>query len=206
MADSISEWIGRLKSGDADAAQKLWMRYAEELVKLARNKLGNAPKCVADEEDVAQSVFSSICRGAAAGRFAEVKSRDELWWLLLTITKQKVVDYIRRETAQKRGTGMVQSESRLAAHGEGRGQFGLDNLVGASPTPEFLVTLQDEYERLLALLRDERLREIAISRIEGYTVPEIGAKLGIGIRAVERKLQLIRTKWAGEMSEFGRRP
>src|SRR4051794_14685985 len=100
MTDSISEWIGRLKTGDAEAAQNLWDRYAQALVKAARKKLGDVPRTVADEEDVAQSVFSSICRGAAAGRFSDVRSRDELWWLLLSTTTQKVVDHIRRELAQ----------------------------------------------------------------------------------------------------------
>ena len=32
MDESVSEWLGRLKSGEADAAQKLWNRYAQELV------------------------------------------------------------------------------------------------------------------------------------------------------------------------------
>jgi DNA-directed RNA polymerase specialized sigma24 family protein len=66
--------------------------------------------------------------------------------------------------------------------------------VGNTPTPEFLVMLQEQYEWLLALLPDNRLREVAASRIEGYTVAEIGARLAIGTRAVERKLQLIRSK------------
>ncbi len=184
-------------------AQRLWERYAQELVNLARKRLGNAPPGISDEEDVAQSVFASICRGAAAGRFADVKCRDELWWLLLTITKQKTVSYIRRESAQKRGPGRVQMESQLAANVKGSGRFVMDDLLGNVPTPEHLVMLDEEYERLLGLLRDDRLREIAIARVEGYTVAEIAAKLAIGKRAVERKLQLIRTKWIGELPEFG---
>jgi DNA-directed RNA polymerase specialized sigma24 family protein len=78
----------------------------------------------------------------------------------------------------------------------------LDDLVGQTPTPEFLAMLKEEYERLLSGLRDERLREIAISRVEGYTVAEIAAKLAIGKRAVERKLQLIRSKWAEELPDL----
>src|SRR4051812_2443690 len=100
MANSVSEWLVGLKSGEVEAAEQLWARYARQLVKLARLSLGDFPRVIADEEDVAQSVFSSVCRGAAAGRFAELKSRDELWWLLLSITKQKTVDHIRRESAQ----------------------------------------------------------------------------------------------------------
>ena len=52
---------------------------------------------------------------------------------------------------------------------------------------------------MLGLLRDDRLREIAVWRMEGYTVAEIAEQLGISVRAVERKLQLIRAKWAREL-------
>jgi DNA-directed RNA polymerase specialized sigma24 family protein len=199
MEDSISEWFRHLKTGDADAAQKLWKRYALALEDLARKRLNGLPKNMADEEDLALSVFSSICRGAAAGRFADVNSRDELWWLLLSITKQKTVDHIRRETAQKRGLGRVQSETGLAGGSEGSDQFKLDDLISPDPTPEFLVMLEEQFEGLLALLPDDRLRQIAIYRVEGYTVPEIAKKLGIGKRAIERKLQLIRSVWSSEL-------
>jgi hypothetical protein len=79
MADSISGWIRGLKPGDAEAAQNLSERYSQDLLKLAQSRAGDAPKTAADEEDVAESVFSSICRGAAAGRFVNLESRDDLW-------------------------------------------------------------------------------------------------------------------------------
>jgi RNA polymerase sigma factor (sigma-70 family) len=199
---SVSAWIGRLKSGEADAAQKIWDRYAKQLIALARRRLGNAPKSVADEEDVAQNVFRSICHGAAAGRFANLKNRDDLWWLLLMITQQKVVDHVRHEIAQKRGMGRVQSESRLNSAKGGSG-FALDHLIGQDPTPEFLVTLEEQNNRLLNMLRDDTLRRIAISRIEGYTVAEIAGQLGISVRAVERKLSLIRQQWDRELAKVG---
>src|SRR5262245_59310158 len=101
-ADSISEWLGQLKAGDAGAAQKLWSRYSGELLRIARQRLGRSPRGIADEEDIALSVFDSVFRGAAAGRFDQISTRDELWWLLLSITKRKAVDHIRREAAQRR--------------------------------------------------------------------------------------------------------
>lgn len=204
--DSVSGWIAGLKANDAQAAQELWNRYAFRLVDIARQKLGNAPKGIADEEDIAQSVFRSVCRGAAAGRFHAVNSRDELWWLLLAITKQKVANHVRRETAQKRGTGRVRSECALRANVDGNMGFMLDHLVGEEPTPDFLAMLEEQNRRLLGLLRDDRLRQIAISRIEGYTVPEIAAELAISTRTVERKLRLIRNKWSKDFTGADTRP
>ena len=197
--DSISEWFGRLKAGEAEAAQKLWNRYSGELLRFAKQRLSALPPSMADEEDVAQSVFGSIWRGATEGRFAEVTTRDELWWLLLGITKRKTVDHIRRETAQKRRRPQGAPDSQNDFSQQAAWQPSLNDLISSSPTPDFLVSLEDQYSRLLGLLRDDRLREIAILRIQGYTVAEIAQKMSIGQRAVERKLQLIREKWKSEL-------
>jgi DNA-directed RNA polymerase specialized sigma24 family protein len=196
---SVSTCIGHLKIGDLNAAQELWNRYASRLAEIARRKLRDAPVTIADEDDIAASVFRSVCRGAAAGRFADINNRDDLWWLLLAITKQKVVDQIRYESAQKRGRGNVRLEVDVSSSASGEPTFSLDDLVGDSPTPDLLVMLEEQSQRLLELLRDDRLRRIAVSRIEGYTVPEIADSLAVSARSVERKLQLIRKAWGREL-------
>src|SRR5262245_22272598 len=196
---SVSLWIQSLNSGELDAAQKLWDRYAGSLLHLAKAKLGDLPKSYADEEDIAQNVFASLCRGAAAGRLGDITNRDELWWLLLAVTRQKVASHVRRETTQKRGTGRVRTETALAADAGSTAGFTLDNLIGSDPSPEFLVMLNEQHQYLLSLLQGENLRQVARMRIEGYAVAEIAEKLGISHRAVERKLQIIRTKWADEL-------
>ena len=185
--NSISTWIAELKDGEAEAAQQLWERYATQLVELARQQLRDAPKGMADEEDVAQSVFWTLCRGAQNGRFQQLRKRDELWWLLLTITKHKAVDQIR------------QLETVRYEKDSGSEVFSLDQLVGDQPTPDFLVTLEEQNQRLLRQLRDDTLRRIALSRLAGYSVREIATDLSIGVRSVERKLQLIRSKWSKEL-------
>ena len=197
---SISHWIARLKAGDAKAAQELWRRFSVRLVDLARDKLSGVPKRVADEDDVVQGVFESLCRGAAMGRFQDVKNRDDLWWLLLAITKRKVVDYIRRETAQKRVVSRVQTETEPSANMQWNQHFALDDLVGPEPTPEYLAILDEEHRRLLDLLRNDRLRKIAVARIEGYTVVEIADDLAITARTVERKLRIIRSTWTKDFA------
>ncbi len=163
------------------------------------SELARARKSVADEEDVAQNVFFSLCRGAAAGRFEDVRNRDELWWLMLAMTRQKSIDLIRREKAKKRGGGKVHSESALVDGSHtGNGQR-LDQLIGDSLTPEYLVAFAEESRRLMGLLRDDELRKIAVSRIEGYTVSEIAAGLALSTRSIQRKLQLIRDAWTREL-------
>jgi RNA polymerase sigma factor (sigma-70 family) len=196
---SISHWVASLKAGEIEAVQRLWKRYRERLVVLARRRLNGAPIRVADEDDIAQSVFLSLCRGAAEGRFEDVKDRDDLWWLLLSLTKRKAVDLIRRESAQKRGAGRVQSEQvavGLSSHHPG---IQLDQLIGEDPTPDLLVMMEEQHRRLLGLLRDDHLRRIAVARIEGYTVAEIAKSLQVSTRSIERKLSLIRDVWTREL-------
>ncbi len=198
-AQSVSHWIAHLKDGNALAAQQLWDRYASRLVEYAHRRMKDSPKRVADEEDVAASVFQALCRGAAEGRFQNVKNRDDLWWILLAITKQKVVSHIRRETTQKRGAGWVRLQPVSNSDTDDGSGFTLDHLISNTPTPEFLVSLEEQHHRLLGLLRDDCLRQIAVFRIEGFTVPEIAVDLHLSKRSIERKLQLIRGVWSKEL-------
>src|SRR5690606_24104911 len=99
-------WITGLKQGDAEAVRRLWQRYSQSLVRVARQRLGAVARTAADEEDVALSAFWSLCEGAREGKLDEVCNRDDLWWMLLAITRRKAVSQVRRETAQKRGGWM----------------------------------------------------------------------------------------------------
>jgi DNA-directed RNA polymerase specialized sigma24 family protein len=194
---SVSRWICSLKTGEADAAQALWQRYKNRLVQLAKRRLERIPKRAADEDDIAQNVFISLCRGAAAGRFEDVKNRDDLWWVLLAITKQKSVDLVRREMAQKRGAGRVRFELGIGSSRGGR--LSLDQLISGKPGPEVLVVFEEQSRSLLESLRNDELRRIASSRIEGYTVEEIAVQMSVTTRTIERKLQLIRDAWTKEL-------
>jgi len=59
MEDSVSFWIEHLKQGNADAAGRLWDAYFQRLIGLARFRIGSFSRRMADEEDVALSVFDS---------------------------------------------------------------------------------------------------------------------------------------------------
>ncbi len=61
---SVTRWVGGLKAGDAEAVRQLWERYFADLVRLARARLRDAPRAVADEQAAALSAFDSLCRGA----------------------------------------------------------------------------------------------------------------------------------------------
>lgn len=201
MSGSITEWLGRLKAGEADAARLLWERYAHKLLAAARRKIPFHLRPVTDEDDIAQSVFAAFWNGADVGRLDALANRDDLWWYLLATTRTKIVDHVRAEAARKRGRGPVPLRRNIAAPDESEVQRRFQELVGSEPTPEFVVMLEEEHRRLLGLLRDDQLRSIASWRIEGFSIPEIAERLHIAPRSVTRKLALIRKTWANEVEQ-----
>jgi DNA-directed RNA polymerase specialized sigma24 family protein len=196
---SVTTWIGRLQAGDHAAAQPLWERYFLRLVGLARKKLGDAPRRAADEEDVALSAFDSFCRGAGGGRYPQLSDRDDLWRLLVMLTAHKALDLVRHEHSQKRGGGAVLDEGAFAAPADSAGAArGLEQIVGAEPTPEFAAQVAEEYRLRLEQLGDDELRTIAVAKMEGHSNEAIAARLGCAVSTVERRLALIRRTWEEE--------
>jgi len=193
---SVTQWIEDLKAGNRDeASRRLWGRYFTRLARLAQARLRDV-RGPADGEDVALSVFDSVFRGVAAGRFPDLGDRDDLWRLLVTITERKAIDLLRREGRAKRGGARVVGED---APPDGDAEGVLARVAGREPTPEFAALAAEECERLLRLLGDETLRSVAVRKLEGDANEEIARRLGCGLRTVERKLALIRTLWEAEV-------
>lgn len=194
LEPSISHWILGAKQGDSQAVGELWRCYFQRLVRLARRRLADVPRRVADEEDVALSAFASFCRAAQEGRFPDLTDRHDLWRLLITFTAQKAVDQARHQRRAKRGGGRVRGESALRQTTESGGDEGLAHVVGDAPTPEFSAMVAEECARLLDCLNDN-LRPVALAKMEDYTNQEIAVKLECSVTTVERSLRLIRKIW-----------
>jgi DNA-directed RNA polymerase specialized sigma24 family protein len=136
----------------------------------------------------------------AANRFTQLEGRDELWRLLVTITVRKAIDHVQRHGRLRRGGGRVLGEADLGAAGRDEPGHRLDWLASDEPTPELIVLLDEEYNRLFQLLPDTSHREVARLRLEGYTGEEIADRLGCNRRTVTRKLELIRRSWSESTS------
>jgi DNA-directed RNA polymerase specialized sigma24 family protein len=195
---SVTQWIGDLKAGGDAAAQQLWERYFDRLVRLAQSKLraGRRPGDAEDEEDAALSAFDSFCRGASRGRFPILTDRDDLWRLLVVLTVRKAIDQLHRLNAAKRGGGKVVGEANLPCSDAGDGPLG--RLVGSEPTPELAAEVVEQYLRLRDTLDGDTARQILDLRLEGYSREEIAERLGCAERTVTRKLNLIRRTWLRE--------
>ena len=194
---SVTCWLGQLQAGDPAAVQPLWQRYFQRLVGLARQKLRNAPRRVADEEDVALSAFDSFCRNAERGRFPQLLDRDGLWRLLMVLTARKAAHQIRDEQRLKRGGG-------VAIHGQTPEKSEEDSLLeqvlSSEPDPAFAAEVAERCQHLLRMLHDPELEAVALARMEGSSVEEIAGQLGYASRSIKRKLQLIRGLWEKELT------
>jgi DNA-directed RNA polymerase specialized sigma24 family protein len=189
---SITDCIDRLKAGDPAAAQQLWERYFQRLVRLARKHLQRRRARAADEEDVALSAFDSFCRGAEAGRFPRLDDRHNLWRLLVVLTARKASHLLRAEGRQKRGGKAVPSPEPTDS---GDAEAGLVQFLSREPAPEFAALMAEEYQQMLAKLGDSTLQTLVTWKMDGYTNEEIARMLDCSPRSVYRKLCVIRGLW-----------
>ena len=195
---SVTRFIQQLKANEDAALEALWERYFDRIIAVARQRLAAHPKRVADEEDIAAGVMDSLWRGAGRNRFPQLEDRDDLWRVLLTLTRQKVVDYLRHTYAKKRGGGEG-GEAALAGEHDSQ-PAGIDAVAGDAPDPAFVVLLDDHLQHLMECLPNNELRHIAQCRLEGESNQEIAERVGLGLRSIERKLHLIRECWTREKS------
>jgi DNA-directed RNA polymerase specialized sigma24 family protein len=195
---SVTRWIAGLRTGDDEAAQRIWERYYGRLVALARQKLQASPRRDADEEDVTQNAFHSFFQGIHRGRFPRVDDRDDLWRLLVVIAARKALDQLERERSRPK---VAAPAARARPDGEATGAAALTELIGDEPTPDFAAQVAEEYRLLLERLGDDSLRKVAVWKMEGHSNPEIADKLASSLRTVARKLEAIRAIWQAEARE-----
>ncbi len=185
---SITTQIAKLKDGDEQAAQRIWEVFFARVRGLAAKKLGGASRRVADEEDVAISAIHAMYEGARDGRFDRLENRDDLWQILCMITARKAALHWRKQKSRKEV-----GESVIAQRNPD-GDLGIDQIVAGRPDENFLEALDGKGDELLGML-DDRLREVALMKLQGHTNQEIGDKLGRSVKSVERYLAAIRQSW-----------
>lgn len=190
---SVTRLIQQLRQDDPEAAGRIWHRYFERLLPLARAKLKGLSHRAVDEEDLLVSVFDRFFEAAKGNRFAKLNDRDDLWQILLLLTDRKASDEYRAAGAQKRGAGAPTLDAQGLA-------IELSATADTEPGPEFVAMFNENLSRALDRLGETINREVAILRMEGYENNEIADRLGVSLSTVERKLRVIREIWQNEFS------
>jgi RNA polymerase sigma factor (sigma-70 family) len=183
VSQSITRLIRAVQDGHSSAVSPLLAVYFHRLVQLARKRLQNLPGLGGYDEDLALRSFHSVYqRLSDPSRPLDLAGRDDLWRLLATRTISRAIDLIRRHRP-----------------GEVPGGPDVEQLLTREPTPEEVAEEADECRRLLDLLDEPQLRQIALWKVEGYTNEEIAARLDCVPRTIERKVSRIRLLWKHEL-------
>ncbi len=182
--ESVSQWISQIREGDEQGLEKIWRRYYRNLISLARTAASQNPARFADEEDVVQSTLASFWLRVQEGRYPELHDRSGLWKLLISMTLTKL-----RAMSRKEGRRHELLQQKVAPQ----------QRLREEPSPAFAVEVAEQIEQLMARLKDEPLRRIALAKLEGFTNEEIAKQLDVSLATVERKLRLIRELWTSHL-------
>jgi RNA polymerase sigma factor (sigma-70 family) len=182
--------LERYRDGDEMAAEAIFTRYFQRLTSLARSRLSPRLSHRTDPEDIVLSVYRSFFIDARVGRFT-LRRGGDLWRLLASITKRKLLRQARHHTADRRS---VDRELPLD-----RAEEGCYSIRGHEPTPEDAIALSDELERVFSGLNafGRRLLEL---RLQGAELSEIAEDTGRSERTVRRTLGQIRERLAKQLN------
>jgi RNA polymerase sigma factor (sigma-70 family) len=165
MSDpTFSDLITRVRAGDDAAATDLVRRYEPEIRREVRFLLRDPfLRRSFDSMDICQSVMGSFFLRAALGEY-DIGRPEDLIRLLISMTRNKVVDATRRQRAQRRDHRRATSLDAV-------------DVEAVTPSPSKVV----EHRELLAALRgklNDEERQLADLRAQGREWADIAAEVG----------------------------
>jgi RNA polymerase sigma-70 factor (ECF subfamily) len=186
--DSFAALMGRLRSGEDEAAREVFVRFATRLAGLARKHLDARLAVKVDPEDVVQSAYKSFFIRQRDGEL-DVGTWDGLWGILTLITLRKCADRAAYYGAAKRN---------VARETAGGGTDSAYPLIGRAldrdPRPDEAALLSETVEALFRLIDDADERAILEFSLQGYTAVEISERLGRAERSVRRLRERVRKR------------
>jgi len=162
---SFDELIRRVGVGDDEAAARLVRDFEPVIRRVVRARLRNAHTCREfDSMDICQSVLANFFVRVAAGQF-DLKEPDDLIKLLLTMTRNKVAEKMRRQHRQRRDSRRtVGAVEELA-------------LAGRDPSPSNVVAGKELLDEVRQRLSEEE-RQLVELRGQGLSWEEVAASQG----------------------------
>ena len=174
-----SRIVSRLEAATESAAAEMDEQYRAKLCQLVQQEMNRRFRRREDPEDVVQSAFRTFYRRKARGEF-QIDTSVDLWRLLETITRHKILKHVERHAAAKRSPNREEYPEA-------------DNVAGQAPTPADAAIAADLIENALAGL-DESYVTVFNLRLQRHTEEEIAAKLGCTRASAHAKLNRIRDR------------
>jgi RNA polymerase sigma-70 factor (ECF subfamily) len=175
---SIPNLLDRIRNGDEGAARELLTRYEPKIRLVVRRQLPRLLRSRFDSLDFLQSVWGSFFHKIQTGP-NDLTEEPNLIAFLAWAARNKVIDEYRRAATQKQD---VHRERRLGAPDR------VEPQVAAGDTPSQLAQARETYDRLRDLLPEDR-RVILEMKAAGHSSQEIGDRLGLSERTVQRVLE-----------------
>ena len=178
------ELVSHFKAGSEAAAQELFDRYCERLMRLAKRRIGQRMVSRVDPEDVLQSAFRTFFNRVRNDEFS-FREEDDLFKLLVRLTVHKTLRQIAFHRAGKRNPELEAGQGSDA-------QDVLRQISDDEPSPEAAVALVDEFERFMGQLPPLD-RQVLALKLQGHSTVEIAEQIGSYDRKVRRILERIQT-------------
>jgi ECF sigma factor len=190
-----------------DGLAEIVRRYYPRLRDLAKRRLKREQIAEFEYEpdEALNSALGKMIFLVLSGRVESIDGVDGFWRLYRRILAWKIMTASDRLDALKRGGPGIRKSGRNGAV--------IDDAVGAPPAlpgvvpddldlfksnllPADVFTISDEVtERLIDLLQPD-LQSIVRMRLDGRTIAQMAATLGVSPRSVDRMLEMIRRTWA----------
>jgi RNA polymerase sigma factor (sigma-70 family) len=180
---AIRELLARIKDGDEDAARELLIRYESKVRLVVRRQLPRLLRSRFDSIDFLQSVWGSFFHKIQTGP-NDLREEENLIAFLAWAARNKVIDEYRRAATQKQDIHREESIETRGAR---------EKTLASGDTPSELAQAQETFDRLSRLLPEDR-RVILDLKAEGYSCSEIGVKLGLSERTVQRVLEELKNR------------
>lgn len=187
---SVRELLERVRGGDAAAAEELVRTYEPELRRAIRVRLTDARlRRLVDSIDICQSVLAGFFVRTAAGQY-DIQTPEELLKLLVTMAKNRVIDWARRSQADRRDGRREVSIER--ADGQSM-QF-----ASSQPGPASVMVNRELLEQVRSRLTSEELK-LMEQRAEGLQWNAIAAQTSDQVNAVRMRLTRALDRVADEL-------
>jgi RNA polymerase sigma factor (sigma-70 family) len=184
-------FLARIQAGDEAAARELLARYEPEVRLVVRRQLPRLLRSRFDSLDFLQSVWGSFFRRVRGGSGpSEFGDSRHLVAFLARAAKNKVIDEYRRAASRKQD--MHREEPLWTERNRPK------DLPAEIDSPSEVAQAREVFGRLCNLLPEKR-RNILELKAEGLSSKDIGERLGISARTVQRVLEDLRRRAETEL-------
>jgi RNA polymerase sigma-70 factor (ECF subfamily) len=171
------ELLSRVRSGDADAQAELYCRYESVIRRSVRiHRFSGRMRRLLESADICQLVMMSFMHRAGDGQF-DLETSKDLLHLLAEMTKNKVIDQARRQTAGRRDVRRTQGGIDEIDHRDAHG------------TPSQEIVMRELFDKVREKFSAEEWRLAELRLFQQLEWDDVASQVGASPEALRKKLE-----------------